>query len=142
MPFTLLQSEFTYRSGVSPNLYQFTIVSDFVGNISVREIEDNYGQIVSPYTRIPKSVTDDISAAMSQVENLLNLTSVSNGTVSFSLESYKTVLFPTPLPNSSYRVQITSDIFAPFRVVSKTTSGFTIEAGATLTGNVSYEIFV
>lgn len=139
---TLLQSEFTYRSGVSPNIYQFTIVYDFAGNISVREIEDPYGQVVSPYTRIPKTVTDDISTAMGQVENLLDLTSALNGTVTFTLDTSKSVVFPSPLANDSYRVQITSDIFAPFRVSAKSRGGFTIEAGATISGTIDYDVFI
>lgn len=138
----LVQGEFTYRSGNPPNIYQFTIVYDFSGQISVREIENPYGQVVSPYTKIPKSVTDDISAAMEQVENILGLTSALNGTVSFSADNTKSVLFSTPLANDSYRVQITSDVFAPFRISVKSKLGFTIEAGATITGNVDFDIFV
>jgi len=138
----LVQGEFTYRSGNPPNIYQFTIVYDFTGQISVREIENPYGQVVSPYTKIPKSVTDDISAAMEQVENILGLTSALNGTIEFSASSERSVLFSTPLANDSYRVQITSDVFAPFRVSVKSRLGFTIEAGAKITGNVDFDIFV
>jgi hypothetical protein len=138
----LVQGEFTYRSGNPPNIYQFTIVYDFTGQISVRQIENPYGQIVSPYTKIPKSVSDDIASAMEQVENILGLTSALNGTVTFSSDNTKSVLFSTPLANDSYRVQITSDIFAPFRVSVKSKMGFTIEAGATITGLVDFDIFL
>ena len=138
----LVQGEFTYRSGTPPNLYQFTIVYDFSGQISVREIENQYGQVVSPYTKIPKSVTADISSAMEQVENILGLTSALNGTISFSNENTKSVLFSTPLANDSYRVELASDVFAPFRVSLKSKLGFTVEAGATITGNVDFDIFV
>lgn len=142
MSASLVQGEFTYRSGNPPNIYQFTIVHDITGQISVREIENPYGQVVSPYTKIPKSVTDDISAAMAQVENILGLTSALNGTIEFSADGEKSVLFATPLANDSYRVQITSDVFAPFRVSVKSRLGFTIEAGAVITGNVDFEVFV
>lgn len=138
----LVQGEFTYRSGNPPNIYQFTIVYDFSGQISVREIENPYGQVVSPYTKIPKSVTNDISSAMEQVENILGLTSALNGTVAFSADNTKSILFSTPLANDSYRVQLTSDVFAPFRISVKSKMGFTIEAGATITGNVDFDIFV
>jgi hypothetical protein len=139
---SLVQGEFTYRSGTPPNLYQFTIVYDFSGQISVRQIENPYGQVVSPYTKIPKSVSDDIAAAMEQVENILGLTSALNGTIHFSADNTKSVLFSTPLANDSYRVQLTSDTFAPFRVSVKSKAGFTVEAGATITGLVDFDVFI
>ena len=79
---------------------------------------------------------------MQQVENILGLTSALNGTIEFSASSERSVLFSTPLANDSYRVQITSDVFAPFRVSVKSRLGFTIEAGAVITGNVDFDIFV
>ena len=138
----LVQGEFTYRSGADPSVYQFTIVYNAAGEIAVREIEDAYGQIMSPYTQIPKSVSNDIVGAMQQVENLLELTSAVNGSLSFTGESSKSVVFSTPLPNASYRVQITSDVFAPFRVSTKSTLGFTIESGSLITGTVDFDVFV
>lgn len=142
MSATLVQSDFTYRSGVSPDLYQFTIVSNEVGAILVRDIQDPYGLVVSPYTQVPKSVTDDISTAMSQVEALLALTSAVNGTLTFTAETEKSVTFTTPFPNTNYRVQVTSDVFAPYRIANKTTAGFTIQAGASITGSVGYDVLV
>ena len=139
----LTQGEFTYRSGSSPNLFQFTIVYDgATGQISVREIENSYGQIVSPYTRIPQSVTADIASAMEQVENLLGLTSAISGTLSFDSDTARSVLFSESLANSSYRVQLTADIFAPFRISAKGRNGFTVEAGARVTGDVTFNVFV
>jgi len=142
MTATLVQSDFVYRSGVSPNLYQFTIVSNQAGVLLVQDMQDPYGFIVSPYTQIPQSVTDDISSAMSQVEALLALTSAVNGNLSFVAEFSKAVTFVVAFPSTSYRVQITSDVFAPFRVTHKTTAGFTIEAGADITATVGYDVLV
>lgn len=138
----LIQSEFTYRSGVSPTLYQFTIVSDQEGNLSVRDIENPYGFVISPYTTIPQSVTTDIAAAMSQVETLLALTSAVNGTVTFASEATKDITFATPLASATYRVYVSSGILAPFKVTNKTTAGFTIYAGATISGAVGYDVLV
>ena len=139
---TLIQSEFVYRSGSSPNLYQFTIVSNEVGALLVRAIEDPYGQVVSPYTQIPQSVTDDIASAMTQVETLLALTSAVNGNLTFTNETEKSVTFASPFADTNYRVQVTSDVFAPFRITNKTTAGFTIQAGATISGTVGYDVLV
>lgn len=139
---TLVQTEFVYRSGVSPNLYQFTIVSNQVGTLLVRDIQDPYGFVISPYTQIPQSVTNDISSAMVQVEALLALTSAVNGNLTFSAETSKSVVFTDPFPDTSYRVQITSNVFAPFRISSKTTTGFTVEAGAVISGVVGYDVLV
>ena len=142
MAATLAQSEFVYRSGVSPNLYMFTIVSDQTDLLSVRDIQDPYGYVLSPYTQIPQSVTNDIQSAMSQVEDILSLTSAVNGNLTFSAETEKTVTFAVAFSSTNYRVQVTSDVFAPFRITSKTTMGFTIQAGATISGIVGYDVFV
>ena len=139
---TLVQAEFVYRSGVSPNLYQFTIVSNQVRVLLVRDIQDPYGFVISPYTQIPQSVANDIAAAMVQVEALLSLTSAVNGNLTFASETQKSVVFTTPFPDTSYRVQITSNVFAPFRISAKATTGFTVEAGAQISGVVGYDVLV
>lgn len=139
---TLVQAEFVYTSGVAPALYQFTIVQNSVGAILVRDIQDPYGFVISPYTQIPQSVTDDIQTAMGQVEALLALTSAANGNLTFAAETEKAVLFTTPFPNTDYRVHVTSDVFAPFRITNKTLTGFTISAGAQISGVVGYDVLV
>lgn len=139
---SLTQGEFTYRSGSSPDVYQFTIVYEISGQLSVREIENPYGQVVSPYTRIPRSVSDDIAVAMEQVENLLGLSSAISGTINFAGETSQSVVFSTPLASDAYRVQLTSDVFAPFRVSVRSRQGFTVEAGAAITGQVTFDVFV
>ena len=141
MAASLAQSEFVYRSGTSPNIYTFTIVSDSQGTISVRDIQDPYGFVISPYTQIPQSVTTDISSAMSTVETILSLPSAVNGTLTFTAETEKTVTFAEAFGDTNYRVQVTGDIFAPFRITNKTVTGFTIQAGATVTGSVGYDVF-
>jgi hypothetical protein len=142
MAASLAQSEFVYRSGTSPDIYTFTIVSDTLGNISVRDIQDPYGFVLSPYTQIPQSVTTDINSAMAQVETILALTSAVNGTLTFASETEKTVTFASAFASTSYRVQVTSDVFAPFRITNKTVLGFTVQAGSTITGTVGYDVFV
>ena len=141
MAASLAQSEFVYRSGTSPDIYTFTIVSDSQGNISVRDIQDPYGFVISPYTQIPQSVTTDIGSAMTQVETILALTSAVNGTLTFAAETEKTVTFAEAFSNTNYRVQTTSDVFAPFRITNKTVLGFTVQAGSTITGTVGYDVF-
>ncbi len=79
---------------------------------------------------------------MGQVEALLSLTSAVNGTLTFSSEIEKSVTFATAFPNTDYRVHITSDVFAPFRIINKTTTGFTISAGAEISGTVGYDVLV
>jgi len=139
---TLYQSEFTYNSGPSSELYRFTIVSNQAGVISVRDIQNPYGFVVSPYTQIPQSVADDIATAMGQVETLLALTTAINGTLSFAAEASKVVTFSSPLASTAYRVALSPGVFAPFRVTNKTISGFTLEAGATITGDVGYDVLI
>lgn len=143
MSASLIQSEFVYRTGTPPDYYTFTIVSDAAtGLLSVRDIEDRYGMILSPYTRIPQSVTNDINSALSEVTSILALASAINGNLTFVAETYKDVSFPAAMGNTNYRVQLSSQIFAPFRITNKTVLGFTIQAGATVSGVVGYDVFV
>jgi hypothetical protein len=139
---TLVQSEFVFTSGTPPEIYQFTIVQDQTGLISMRDLQTRYGFVDSPYTTIPSSVLTDIATAKAQVETLLALTSAVNGSLTFSAETSKTVTFSTPFADTSYRVYLSSGIFAPFRITSKTTTGFTVEAGATVSGTVGYDVLV
>ncbi len=143
MSASLIQSEFVYRSGTAPNYYTFTIVSDAVtGRLAVRDIEDRYGLIVSAYTRLPQLVTVDITEALAEVESILALASAINGNLVFSAETSKDVVFSAAMSNTNYRVQLSTTIFTPLRIVSKTTMGFSIQAGATVSGIVGYDVFV
>jgi hypothetical protein len=142
MAATLIQSEFVYRSGQPSEQYTFTIVSNSVGALSVRDIQNPYGFILSPYSTIPQSVTNDISTAMQQVEALLAATSAVNGTLVFVSENTKTYTFVTPLTTSTYRVQLTSNSFVPLRVTGQTTTSFTVQAAATFTGTVGFDLFI
>lgn len=139
---TLLQAEFTYQSGTTTETYQFTIVYEPTGRVYVRDVQNGYGLIVDAYSRIPSSVTADISTAIAQVENIMANTSSVNGTLAFSSENYKNVTFAVALADTAYRVQLTSDTFVPLRITSKTVTGFQVQAGATFTGNVGYDVFV
>ena len=143
MSASLVISEFVYRSGVPPEYFTFTIGADSTtGRVYVREITDRYGMVVSPYTRLPQSVTDDICSATSEVESILALASAINGILTFTAETYKDVVFVTPLTNTNYRVQLSPSVFALLRITNKTIAGFTVQAGATITGQVGYDVFI
>lgn len=139
---TQVLSEFTYQSGVSPSVYYFTVIVDQFGLVSVRNIQSPFGLIIDTMTSVPQSVVDDMNAAITQVESILAATSAINGTLTFSLETLKTVTFATALTNSTYRVQLDSNAFVGLRVIGKTLTGFTIEASAAFTGTVGYDVFV
>ena len=143
MAASLVLSEFVYQSGTPPEYYTFTIGADpLTGRVFTREITDRYGMVVSPYTRLPQSVTDDICAATANVESILALASAINGIMTFTNEASKDVLFVAPLANTNYRVQLSPSVFAPLRITNKLTTGFTIQAGATISGQVGYDVFV
>lgn len=142
MAYTRIQSDFTYRSGVSPNYYYFTISLDQAGNVSVKDIESPTGQIIDSNTSIPQSVTDDITAAIAQVENFVAQTSAVNGQLVFAAETSKTVNFVTPMAGTTYRVVFSPQDFIPVRVTSKSTTGFTVSVGITYTGTLGYDVFV
>lgn len=142
MAFQRTNFDFTYRSGVAPNYYYFTICLDQSGLISVKNIESPQGRIVDSQTSIPQSVTDDIQSAIAQVENLVAQTSAVNGQLTFAGETSKTVVLATPMSGTGYRVVFSVQDFIPVRVTSKLTTGFTVSVGVTYTGVVGYDVFV
>ena len=133
--------DFTYRSGVSPNYYYFTISLDQSGLISVKNIESPQGRIVDSQTSVPQSVTDDIQSAIAQVENFVAQTSAVNGQLTFAGETTKTVTFVTPFAGTGYRVVFSTQDFIPVRVINKLTTGFTVSVGVTYTGTIGYDVF-
>lgn len=143
MAASLIISEFVYRSGVPPEYYTFTIGADAsTGRVYTREITDRYGMVMSPYTRLPQSVTDDICAATAAVESILALVSAVNGILVFTAEASKDVVFATPMANTNYRVQLSPGVFVPLRITNKLVTGFTVQAGAAITGQVGYDVFI
>lgn len=135
-------SDFTYRSGVSPNYYYFTVSLDQGGGISVKNIQSPQGRILDSNTPIPQSVTDDIQSAIQQVENFVAQTSAVNGQLTFAGETSKSVTFVTPMASTSYRVVFSAQDFVPVRVTGKTIAGFTVSVGVTYTGTIGYDVFV
>jgi hypothetical protein len=142
MAASLVQAEFVYTSGVSTDQYLFTVAQDSSGNVGVRDIQNAYGLIVSPYSKIPASVSADIESAIHSVESIMAATSAINGTLTFTTEHHKDIVFVEALSTTTYRVQLSTQIFVPLRITNKTTTGFTVQAGATVTGDVGYDVFV
>ena len=139
---TRVLSEWTYKSGVTPNIYYFTIAVDQSDRVSVRNIQSPFGLIIDSMTSVPQSVVTDINDAIAQVESIMSATSAINGTLVYASETSKSVTFATPLSSTTYRVQTTVDVFVPLRITNKTTTGFTVEAAAAFTGNVGYDVFI
>lgn len=135
-------TDFTYRSGVSPTFYYFTITLDQFGGVSVRNIQSPQGQIIDSQTSIPQSVTNDIQTAIQQVGNIVAQTSAINGQLTFTAQTSQNVTFVTPMTGTGYRVVFSVQDFVPVRVTSKTLTGFTVEMGVTYTGTVGYDVFV
>jgi len=143
MSATLVIAEFTYQSGIPSELYQFTVMYDpTTDSTSVRNIQNPLGLIMDPWSSLPQSVTDDICDATDQVENIMSATSAINGTLVFSASNSESYVFASPLTSTNYRVQVVSDQFVPLRVINKTVTGFTVEAGAIFTGNVGFDVFL
>jgi len=142
MAATRIAFEGTYTSGSGQNKYRFTVYVDQAGNVSVRDMTSPYGLIMDSMTRLPQSVVTDIQSAMSQVEDLLALTSAVNGTATFSAATEVSITFTTPMTDANYRVHLSPSDFIPVRVTSKITTGFTIQTGTTFTGTVGYDVFV
>ena len=69
------------------------------------------------------------------------LSSAYSGTLVFSSEVEKTVTFSTPMSGTEYRVHLSPMVLAPLRVTNKTLTGFKVQAGAVVSGNVGYDVF-
>lgn len=134
--------DFTYRSGSAGTYYYFTISQDQAGRIFLKNIQTPTGRIIDSQTGVPQSVVDDIDTAIQQVEDFVAQTSTVNGTLTFAAQTSQSVTFATPFAGTGYRVHLALADFVPARVVSKTTTGFTVEVGVTYTGTIGYDVFV
>ena len=139
---TRIGTEQTYTSGTGQTQYRYTVVADSSGVVSVRDILSPYGLLMDSMTRLPKTVVDDITGSIAQLENLLDMTSVVNGTLTFVADASKDVTFGTAMADTSYRVHLSPSGFIPVRVTNKLTTGFTVQAGVTFTGTIGYDVFV
>lgn len=139
---TRIAFEGTYTSGTGQSQYRFTIVVDLNGVVSVRDIVTPFGLIMDSMVRLPQSVVSDITDAMSQVEDLLSLTSSVNGTMTFTAETEKSVVFSTPMTGTTYRVHLSPSDFIAARITTKLTTGFTVQTNITFTGTVGYDVFI
>lgn len=139
---TRIASDFTYRSGSGQNIYQFTIYVDQAESIYVRDIESPNGLIIDSTTNVPQSVMADINTAIGQVEDLLEMTTTVNGTLTFAAEAEKSVVFTTPMTSTTYRVYFSPSDFVVARLSVKSKTGFTVQLNTTFTGEVSYDVFI
>lgn len=139
---TRIAFEGTYTSGTGQSQYRFTIVVDLNGVVSVRDIVTPFGLVMDSMVRLPQSVVSDITDAMSQVEDLLSLTSSVNGTMTFAGETEKSITFSTPMTSTTYRVHLSPSDFIAARVTTKLTTGFSIQTNITFTGTVGYDVFI
>lgn len=135
-------SEFQYRSGGGGTYYFFTVTVSQTGSVGVKDIQSPQGHPLDPATPLPAAVLADIASAQAQVQNIMATTSALNGTVTFSAESSKAVTFPSALTALAYRVYVSVPDFVPYRVLSRTTTGFILEMATSYTGTVSYDVFV
>jgi hypothetical protein len=134
--------DFTYRSGFNGTYYYFTVSRDQAGRISVKNIQTPTGRIIDSQTGLPQSVTDDIQAAIAQVEDFVAQSSTINGNLAFAAETSKSITFAVPFASTNYRVALSVGDFIPTRVTHKTITGFTVETGVTYTGTIGYDVFV
>lgn len=142
MSLTRYTTEATYISTTSlGEQYSFTVVQDLSGVVSVKNISTPTGSISDAYVTLPQEVTDDIATAMGELEDLMASSSVS-GTLEFAAEASKEVTFETAMNTDTYRVYVSIGDFVPFKITSKTVDGFTLELGATYTGDIGYDVFV
>jgi hypothetical protein len=143
MALSRMQTEITYKSTADAGgEYYFTVVMDLAQALSVRDIRGPTGPIRDSATEIPKDVSVDMQTAIGNLEDLVAQTSATNGTLTFTAETSKAVVFATAYANTNYRVALETGDFIPVRVTTKTTTGFTVEAGITYTGSVGYDVFV
>jgi len=132
----------TYQSVVDEGTFTFVVTVDSNSISGVQSIRGPNGTYLDSMTSLPQTVVQDIQDAITQVEDQLAQTSDINGQLVFAGETTKAVVFVTPMGNTNYRVVTSVVDYVPVRVISKTTTGFTVETGVTYTGRVGYDVFV
>ena len=126
------QTVVTYSSTFGTSVYQFDIVVDSQGNISVRNIRSPKGLITDSYTPIPDSVLTDIEEAKVQTVQIMSETQVESGTLTFTGQiSQVATVAARILNNTSYRVIYTTPDGTVLQTTSKSTTGFTAVAPTT-----------
>ena len=69
-------------------------------------------------------------------------TSAFSGQATFTNATSQVITFNTPMLNSDYRVYLDAPDFIIARVVSKSTTSFTISTSITYTGVIGFDVFV
>ena len=142
MSLTRYTTESTYISTTAlGDQYSFTVVQDVSGVVSVKNIVTPTGSMTDAYVTLPQEVTDDITTAMGELEDLM-ASSSSSGTLVFDSESSKEIIFETAMNTATYRVYVSMGDFVPYKITNQTIAGFTLKLGATYSGSVGYDVFV
>lgn len=142
MSATRIQAVFSFKSMYNGSPYYYDVIVGQTGDIGIKNLQNMYGLIIDTVSSLPKPVVDDINASIAQVEDTMATTSAINGSETFSGESSKSVVFPSALSSSDYRVYINVDDLIVCRATNKTTAGFTIELSDEHTGTVYYDVFI
>ena len=79
---------------------------------------------------------------LGQLGDLVAQTSAVNGTLTYTAETVKSVVFATAFLNTAYRVHVSVEDFIAWRIINPTTTGFDIELASTYTGDVGFDVFV
>ena len=129
MAYSRIQSVFTYRTTSGGQSYDYDVVVDTQTLVSVRNIRGPRGLIQDVLTGLPTEVVTDIHEVMDLVKLLVAETSVASGTVQFTGQTSRAVVFGAAVVNNtSYRVLYTTPDGTFLRTESATTAGFTIVA--------------
>lgn len=135
-------SDFVYTSSSGGVSYDFTVSVDSNNLITVRNISTPVGRIVDSYTPLPQVVMDDIQTAIGQVRNIVGQVGAISGTATFASAASAAVTFVTAQATATYRVYVDVPDFIPYRITSKTTTGFTIQLGTLFTGTVGWDVLL
>jgi hypothetical protein len=143
MALLLQQSRFSFRSTTTAGvIFTFDVVVSQTGDSFVDKITGPYGPVSFSGTGIPASVQADIQQAILQAEGIAMSTSAFSGQATFTNATSQVITFNTPMLNSDYRVYLDAPDFIIARVVSKSTTSFTISTSITYTGVIGFDVFV
>jgi len=142
MALTRQQSVHTYASASGSQTYQFDVVVDAQGIVSVRNIRTPLGPLCGPLTELPQIVMDDMNTAIELAALLQLETEVDSGNVVFTGQTSRPVVIPGgTLNNTNYRVVFTTPDGTLLEATAKTITGFTATA-ASLYGSVGTPLTV
>ena len=135
----LQETTLTYSYPLTQGTFKFSVSANKYGEVTVSSVSKDNITLFGSY---PVEVQRAINDAVNTLEVIMSNMSTLSGTITLNNQSEASVLFGSPMPNTSYRILFSVDDFVFARVKSKTTTGFVVELSTAHTGTLTYDVIL